>query len=433
MMAILPQFVDRVSHSSPLRSVVVCSQLPVAFRLSLIRQAEEKFYRSRLSSVSSLSSSDVVLFVTVASELRRLLLSREAEGASCSGHQCDAPQKNDLAWWELLKGKVVATVFFEPSTRTRCSFEAATLRLGGRLISCGDMQTTSSTKKGESLEDSVRMFAAYSDAIVLRHPEKGSMERAGEALDGVRQGRPPRALLSAGDGAGEHPTQALLDMLTLAQIRPRWWRAQLKIIESGSGSSGGSETAPGVRDARPTDSSLGVAFVGDLKHGRTVHSLAMLLSRFDCHLMAISTEASALPPAVEARVRKNFEAQGLSGEDRLICSSDFIGAIQAADVLYMTRLQSERLPEVNAGKPGQFPPSDYQLNRALLEKHARPHLRVMHPLPRREEVAVDVDGTPHCAYFTQAENGLYMRMALLAIFLNQKTARMLLGEESRWR
>nr|CEL68561.1 TPA: aspartate carbamoyltransferase, putative [Neospora caninum Liverpool] len=411
----------------------VCRRLSAAFRHDLIQRAEEKFFRAQLLSVSTLSPADVVLFVTVASQLRRLLLSGErdsAEGTDTCRETTVQNRCSGRTWCELLQGKIIATVFFEPSTRTRCSFEAATLRLGGQVISCGDMQTNSSTKKGESLEDSIRMFAAYSDCIVLRHPEKGSVERAAQALKSVRRGRPPCALLSAGDGAGEHPTQALLDLLTLVQLRPLWWDAQLKKIEGDSSCVRGPGDRKAMEAGHQPETSLRVAFVGDLKNGRTVHSLALLLSRFDCHLTTVSTESSALPPSVVACVRENFKAQGLS-EERLICSSDFHAAIQTSDVLYMTRLQSERLAEPVVTTPGhQFPPSDFQLTGELLEKHARPHLKVMHPLPRREEIAVDVDDTDHCAYFAQAENGLYMRMALLAIFLNQRTARLLLGEAS---
>ncbi|KFG62874.1 aspartate carbamoyltransferase [Toxoplasma gondii RUB] len=410
-----------------------CRQLSAAFRHDLIQRAEEKFFRSQLTSVSRLSPPDVVLFVAVASQLRQLLLKSERDAAACPGTLSETSVQNGCsegAWCQLLQGKNIATVFFEPSTRTRCSFEAATLRLGGRVISCGDMQTNSSTKKGESLEDSIRMFAAYSDCIVLRHPEKGSMERATRALKDVRVGRPPCCLLSAGDGAGEHPTQALLDLLTVVQLRPRWWEAQLKKIEGDSSCIRDPNEKNNLVEHQP-EATLRVAFVGDLKNGRTVHSLALLLSRFDCHLTAVSTEASALPASVAERVRENFKAQGLSGEERLICSSDFPEAIRTSDVLYMTRLQSERLDHPVVPTSGQqFPPSDYQLTRGLLEKHARPHLKVMHPLPRREEIAVDVDDTNHCAYFTQAENGLYMRMALLSVFLNRGTARMLLGQAS---
>ncbi len=254
----------------------------------------------------------------------------------------------------LLDGKLLATVFYEPSTRTRLSFEAAMQRLGGGVISVAEAKTASSVVKGESLPDTIRTIAQYADAIVLRHPEIGAAQIAAEAS--------PVPIFNAGDGAGEHPTQALLDLYT-------------------------------IRNEKQTIDGLRVALVGDLKNGRTVHSLARALSNFKVEFSFVAPAALSMPTAVSDYLR-----------------DDLARSLHKADVVYMTRVQKERFAD-----PKQYEKlkNFYILNRQLVEQ-SKPHLVVMHPLPRVDEIDIDVDAMPNAAYFRQMRNGVYVRMALLA-------------------
>ncbi len=266
----------------------------------------------------------------------------------------------------VLDGKLLATVFYEPSTRTRLSFEAAMQRLGGGVISVAEAKTASSAVKGETLPDTIRTIANYADAIVLRHPEVGAAQVAAEAS------RVP--ILNAGDGNGEHPTQALLDLYTM--------RAEKKTIDG-----------------------LRVALVGDLKNGRTVHSLARALSNFKVEFSLVAPAALAMPIEVCDYLRaKDFVVEE---------TNDLARSLQSADVVYMTRVQKERFAD-----PKQYDKlkNFYILNREIVQA-AKPGLLVMHPLPRVDEIATDVDALPNAAYFRQAQNGVYIRMALLASVL----------------
>ncbi len=266
----------------------------------------------------------------------------------------------------VLDGKLLATVFYEPSTRTRLSFEAAMQRLGGGVISVAEAKTASSAVKGETLPDTIRTIANYADAIVLRHPEVGAAQVAAEAS------RVP--ILNAGDGNGEHPTQALLDLYTM--------RAEKKTIDG-----------------------LRVALVGDLKNGRTVHSLARALSNFKVEFSLVAPAALAMPIEVCDYLRaKDFVVEE---------TNDLARSLQSADVVYMTRVQKERFAD-----PKQYDKlkNFYILNREIIQA-AKPGLLVMHPLPRVDEIATDVDALPNAAYFRQAQNGVYIRMALLASVL----------------
>lgn len=262
----------------------------------------------------------------------------------------------------LLPGHVLAVMFFEPSTRTRLSFEAAMSRLGGSVIGFSDT-TTTSVKKGESLLDTVRTLECYADILVIRHPREGVARLAGEAT------RVP--VLNAGDGTNQHPTQTLLDLYTIQK--------QLGRIDG-----------------------LRVALAGDLKYGRTVHSLVRALRMFDgVEFVLASPESLRLPGYLEYDERGrevHFEETG-----------DLRDALSRCDVLYMTRIQRERFAD----------PVDYErvkdafrLDASMLEG-APGHLRVLHPLPRVNEIATDVDGTPHAGYFEQVRNGMIMREAIL--------------------
>jgi aspartate carbamoyltransferase len=263
----------------------------------------------------------------------------------------------------LLDGKLLATIFYEPSTRTRLSFEAAMQRLGGGIISVAEAKTASSVAKGESLADTMRTIAQYADAIVLRHPETGAAQIAAEASH--------VPVFNAGDGTGEHPTQALLDLYTI--------RAE-------------KETIDGLR----------IALVGDLKNGRTVHSLARALSNFQVEFSFVAPAALSMPIEVTDYLReRDFIVEE---------TNDLARSLQKADVVYMTRVQKERFSDVRQyEKLKDF----FILTRQLVEQ-AKPGLVVMHPLPRVDEIATDVDTLPNAAYFRQMRNGVYVRMALLA-------------------
>ncbi|HEC33600.1 MAG TPA: aspartate carbamoyltransferase [Chloroflexi bacterium] len=268
---------------------------------------------------------------------------------------------------DLLPGYLLATLFYEPSTRTRLSFEAAMHRLGGEVLSVADAHATSSAAKGESIADAARTVAAYADVIVQRHPAVGSARAAADAVD--------VPVINAGDGTGEHPTQALLDLYTIRQER-------------------------GCLDG------LTVALVGDLKHGRTVHSLAQALVHWQITLLLVSPPALAMDVGRVAQLR----AAGLSVKEL----SDLREAVLRADVLYVTRIQRERFTD-----PGAYERlrGSYVVDRALLAQ-GRENLTIMHPLPRVNEIAPEVDDLPDAAYFRQAANGVWVRMALLAAVLD---------------
>jgi aspartate carbamoyltransferase len=264
---------------------------------------------------------------------------------------------------DTLRGKVLSTLFYEPSTRTRLSFEAAMHRLGGKVISVAEAKS-SSAAKGESLHDTIKTVEGYADVIVLRHPQIGAAQEAAAATD--------KPVLNAGDGAGQHPTQSLLDFYT---------------IEKEQGKVEG----------------LTVALAGDLKHGRTVHSLADLLASYNVDFVFVSPTALRMP----AETVDKLKGKGVSVTE----TEDLSEAIATSDVLYMTRIQRERFAD----------PSDYDrlkdayiLTREMLAR-ARDGMTVMHPLPRVNEIATDVDTYPGAAYFRQAANGVPIRMALLSL------------------
>jgi len=262
-----------------------------------------------------------------------------------------------------MSGKILSTLFYEPSTRTRLSFEAAMERLGGRVISVAEAKS-SSAAKGESLHDTIKTVEGYADVIVLRHPQIGSVEEAGRSTD--------RPVINAGDGAGQHPTQSLLDLYTILEEQ-------------------------GKVDG------LTITLVGDLKHGRTVHSLADLLASFGVTFRFVAPEALRMPPEIVERLR----GKGIAVEE----TSDLAASIPAADVLYMTRIQRERFDD-----PAEY---DRLKDAFVLTKEglasAKETITIMHPLPRVNEIATDVDGLPGAAYFRQAANGVPVRMALLKL------------------
>uniref|UniRef100_T1PDM8 Carbamoyl-phosphate synthase n=1 Tax=Musca domestica TaxID=7370 RepID=T1PDM8_MUSDO len=263
---------------------------------------------------------------------------------------------------DLLKGKIMASVFYEVSTRTSCSFAAAMQRLGGRVIYMD--QTSSSVKKGETLEDSIAVMAGYSDVLVLRHPEPGAVARA------AQHSRKP--LINAGDGVGEHPTQALLDIFT-------------------------------IREEIGTVNGLTITMVGDLKHGRTVHSLARLLTLYNVTIQYVSPDNLGMPD----HIIRYLNSKGISQKTMQSLEE----ALPTTDVLYMTRIQKERFAseEEYENCCGKF-----IVTPKLMTRASRRTI-VMHPLPRVFEISKDFDSDPRAAYFRQAEYGMYIRMALLAM------------------
>lgn len=265
-----------------------------------------------------------------------------------------------------LKGKILSAIFFEPSTRTRLSFEAAMNRLGGSVLGFSDPEITS-LKKGETLADTIRMVESYSDVIVLRHPMEGAAKLAADFTE--------RPVINAGDGAGQHPTQTLLDLFTI-------W-TEKKEIENRN-----------------------VVLLGDLKYGRTVHSLASALALFGANLTFVAPDVLQMPKEIVNYVKE----KGVSYR-----SSNVLGdAIESADVLYVTRIQRERFPDAAEYEKVA---GAYRVDNEVLSKASK-DIIVMHPLPRVTEIAPEVDTTQHAVYFRQAFNGVPVRMALLELIFD---------------
>jgi len=270
---------------------------------------------------------------------------------------------------KILSNYVIASLFFEPSTRTRLSFESAINQLGGRVIGFSDAGS-SSVKKGESLRDTIQTVSLYSDLIVMRHPLEGSARFASEVSD--------TPVINAGDGANQHPTQCLLDLYS-------------------------------IRKTQGSLDNLNIAFVGDLKYGRTVHSLVIALSMFEnVKFYLVSPQELKLPRSV-----KNFILDaGLTYEQY----DDIAAIVNDVDVLYMTRIQQERFAD---SVEYERVKNSYILDNSMLE-HSKDNLRILHPLPRVNEISEDVDSNEKAYYFQQAENGVYVRQALLASILGLK-------------
>jgi aspartate carbamoyltransferase len=269
--------------------------------------------------------------------------------------------------FDLLKGKILANLFYEPSTRTSSSFTSAMERLGGSVIPINEVRY-SSVAKGESLPDTVRTLECYADVIVLRHPEVGSAALA------AQYARKP--IINAGDGVGEHPTQALLDLFTIKE--------ELGEIDG-----------------------LTVTMLGDLKYGRTVHSLARLLSLFDGRINYVSPEILRMPEEIVDEIKSHGISQGEY--------SNLDAVLPKTDVLYVTRVQKERFEDIDLYEEvkGAF------VITPEIMKGAKEKMIIMHPLPRVGEISIEVDADPRAAYFRQMEYGLYVRMALLAMVLGK--------------
>ncbi len=269
---------------------------------------------------------------------------------------------------DLLKGHVLACIFYEPSTRTSASFIAAMERLGGSVIPITQGVQFSSVSKGETLADTMRVLEQYADVIVLRHPEIGSAQLAADYAS--------VPVINAGDGPGEHPTQALLDLFTI--------REELGQVDG-----------------------LKIAMVGDLRYGRTVHSLTKLLLQYDVSLRFVSPESLRLPLNI---MNKVIDAGKPVRE-----THDVADVIENADVLYVTRVQKERFSDLSQYEEVK---NFYEITPELMAK-AKEKMVVMHPLPRVGEIHYVVDDDPRAAYFRQVQNGMYIRMALLAAVLGK--------------
>ncbi len=267
----------------------------------------------------------------------------------------------------LLKDKVVATLFFEPSTRTRLSFEAAVSRLGANVIGFSDTSNTS-ISKGETLKDTIMMVANYADLIVMRHPLEGAARYASEIS------RVP--IINAGDGANQHPTQTLLDMYSIQKTQ-------------------------GTLDG------LNITMVGDLKYGRTVHSLLQAMSLFDTRFTFIAPQELAMPNEYKALLKE----KSIPYDEH----TDLASNIHSADIIYMTRVQRERFLD-----PMEYEKvkNVYVLHNKMLAS-TKPNVKILHPLPRVNEISTDVDSNPKAYYFTQAGNGVYARMAAICHLLGK--------------
>ncbi|KAF5676418.1 pyrABCN [Fusarium denticulatum] len=339
--------------SSPARGAAPVEELApglqlqplVSSSLQQLLAQPSSFKNTHVLSVKSYSRADLHLLFTVAQEMR---LGVQREGVL-----------------NILRGRVLTTLFYEPSTRTSASFDAAMQRLGGRTIAISTSH--SSVQKGETLQDTLRTLACYGDAVVLRHPEETSVH--------VAEKYSPVPVINGGNGSKEHPTQAFLDLFT-------------------------------IREELGTVQGLTITFLGDLLYGRPVHSLVYLLRHYHVQVQLVAPKALALPP----RVREQLVASG-----QLLCESETLTPeiLARSDVLYCTRVQRERFP---TEEEYQRVKNSYRVDNASL-KHAKSSSIVMHPLPRNEEVAEEVDFDQRAAYFRQMRYGLYCRMALLALVM----------------
>jgi len=310
-------------------------------------QRTGRFYGKDILSVKQFNRADLEYIFGVAHEMREMV--------------------ERIGTFDLLKGKILANLFYEPSTRTSSSFTSAMERLGGSVIPINEVRY-SSVAKGESLPDTVRTLECYADVIVLRHPEIGASALA------AQYARKP--IINAGDGVGEHPTQALLDLFTIV--------SELNQVDG-----------------------LTVTMLGDLKYGRTVHSLARLLSLYDVRLNYVSPEILRMPSEIIQELNeKNIVQQEYTTLDEVLPQTD---------VLYVTRVQKERFENLDEYESVK----DAYVITPEVMRAAKDRMIVMHPLPRVGEISMEFDSDPRAAYFRQMEYGLYVRMALLAMVLGR--------------
>ena len=269
----------------------------------------------------------------------------------------------------FLKGKIIATLFFEPSTRTKMSFESAAFRLGAQVLQLPPLEQ-SSVKKGESFSDTIRMVESYSDVIVVRHPNDGAAR-----LASITSKKP---VINAGDGSNQHPSQTLLDLYT-------------------------------ILDEKGTLENLKIAFVGDLKYGRTVHSLAKALTHFNPSVMYfVAPQSLQMPEYLMEDLKKN----GIKYE----ILEDFRDCLDKIDVFYMTRIQKERFPDIEDYEQVK---GIYVINKENILGKCKDDMIILHPLPRVDEISTDLDDTKHALYFKQARNGIPVRQAMMMTVLGK--------------
>ena len=268
----------------------------------------------------------------------------------------------------FLKGKIIATLFFEPSTRTKMSFESAAFRLGAQVLQLPPLEQ-SSVKKGESFSDTIRMVESYSDVIVVRHPNDGAAR-----LASITSKKP---VINAGDGSNQHPSQTLLDLYT-------------------------------IREEKGTLSNLSIAFVGDLKYGRTVHSLVKALTHFNPTIYFVSPKILQMPTyLIDDLDKNNIKYEILE---------DFRDCLDKIDVFYMTRIQKERFPDI---EDYQKVKGVYVINKENILGKCKEDMIILHPLPRVDEISTDLDETKHALYFKQAKNGIPVRQAMMMKVLDK--------------
>lgn len=268
----------------------------------------------------------------------------------------------------FLKGKIIATLFFEPSTRTKMSFESAAFRLGAQVLQLPPLEQ-SSVKKGESFSDTIRMVESYSDVIVVRHPNDGAAR-----LASITSKKP---VINAGDGSNQHPSQTLLDLYT-------------------------------IKEEKGTLSNLSIAFVGDLKYGRTVHSLVKALTHFNPTIYFVSPKILQMPAyLIDDLDKNNIKYEILE---------DFRDCLDKIDVFYMTRIQKERFPDI---EDYQKVKGVYVINKENILGKCKENMIILHPLPRVDEISTDLDETKHALYFKQAKNGIPVRQAMMMKVLDK--------------
>lgn len=295
-------------------------------------------YKNDVISIKHLTKEQIELILQTAKQLK------------------NKPEKN------VLTDRIIANCFFEPSTRTRLSFETAALRLGAQTIGFSDAQTTS-IQKGESLQDSITVINDYADLIVIRHPQEGAAQLAADICN--------KPVINAGDGANQHPTQALIDLFSMEETQGKLH-------------------------------GLNVALVGDLKYGRTIHSLIQACSLYQCRLFLVAPDLLTLPDYLT----DHLKLQGV----KFSFHHTIEEIIDRVDILYMTRIQQERFKELIK--------NPYQVTESLL-KQAKSNFKILHPLPRLNEISTTIDVTEFAYYFQQAANGVFVRQALLKLLLHK--------------
>lgn len=268
----------------------------------------------------------------------------------------------------FLKGKIIATLFFEPSTRTKMSFESAAFRLGAQVLQLPPLEL-SSVKKGESFSDTIKMVESYSDAIVVRHPNDGAARLASTTSQ--------KPVLNAGDGSNQHPSQTLLDLYT-------------------------------IKEEKGTLNNLSIAFVGDLKYGRTVHSLVKALTHFNPTIYFVAPKILQMPSyLIDDLDKNNIKYEILE---------DFRDCLDKIDVFYMTRIQKERFPDIEDYEKLK---GVYVINKKNILGKCKEDMIILHPLPRVDEISTDLDDTKHALYFKQAKNGIPIRQAMMMKVLDK--------------